>query len=63
MLFLYVVCNVKMVNWGILKENENFYIIINGMWVRNIKNGEEYGLIEYIDYGRNLDELWVRNIY
>lgn len=52
-----------MVNWGILKENENFYIIINGMWVRNIKNGEEYGLIEYIDYGRNLDELWVRNIY
>lgn len=53
-----------MANWGILKENENLYIIIiNGMRARNIKNGEEHGPIEHIDHGRNSDELWVRNIY
>lgn len=51
-----------MANWGILKENENLYIIINGMRARNIKNGEEHGPIEHIDHGRNSDE-WVRNIY
>lgn len=52
-----------MANWGILKENENLYIIINGMRARNIKNGEEHGPIEHIDHERNSDELWVRNIY
>nr|XP_034316463.1 uncharacterized protein LOC117685946 [Crassostrea gigas] len=48
-----------MANWGILKENENLYIIINGMRARNIKNGEEHGPIEHIDHERNSDELWI----
>lgn len=48
-----------MANWGILKGNENLYIIINGMRARNIKNGEEHGPIEHIDHGRNSDEKYL----
>lgn len=45
--------------WGLEEEDGEIFIIINGKKVIFIESLEEFGLVEYVDFGRSVDEFWV----
>lgn len=47
--------------WGLDLRDLEVYVFLNGRRVRDINIGEEFGVVEFFDYGRIVDEFWVSN--